>query len=347
MQRIFDGHNDILSALTVTGDTAGDGFFDGNVLSHLDFPRALEGGFAGGFFAMWSPHPSDPPEAIFQDDGEVNDEDPLDAVPPEYAHSSIFKQAELANKMAEEYSFRLCTTAAEIDDAADHNVIAALLHLEGAEGIGEDLTELDALYEMGLRSVGPVWSRPNIFGHGVPFQFDKTPDTGPGLTDAGKRLVGRLVEKDMIVDLAHMNEAGFWDVSKIYDGPLLSTHSAVHALCPATRNLTAKQLDAIAERDGLVGLNYHCAFLRKDGKRSSDTGLDVLIRHLDAMLNALGEDGVALGSDFDGALMPKGLSDASKLPALVTEMENAGFGDELIGKICWSNWITMLRRVIG
>ena len=347
MQRIFDGHNDILSALTIKSDTTGAGFFEGGMLRHLDLPRAQHGGLKGGFFAIWSNIPENPLDDVEDEDGLVMHEDPIDAIPPDLARDSLFKQADLALAMTEEETFRLCTTAADLEDAADEDAIAALLHLEGAEGIGEDLTELDTLYDRGLRSVGPVWSRPNIFGHGVPFHFDKTPDTGPGLTDAGKRLIQRLAEKNMIVDLAHMNEAGFWDIAKIYDGPLLSTHSGVHALCPSTRNLTAKQLGAIAERRGIVGLNFHCAFLRPDGRRTSDTDLELLIRHLDALLNALGEDGVALGSDFDGALMPQNLSDASKLPALVAAMDEAGFGSELIDKICWSNWIAMIRRVIG
>ena len=347
MQRIFDGHNDVLSALAKTGDTTGTGFFEGGVLHHVDLPRAQEGGFAGGFFAMWSPGPDDPLETAFDDDGLVMDEEPIEAVPPAFARDNIFQQAELALAMTEEDCFRLCTTAADIEDAAKDEAIAALLHLEGAEGIGDDLSELYTLYDMGLRSLGPVWSRPNIFGHGVPFNFDKTPDTGPGLTDAGQRLVRACEAKNMIVDLAHMNEAGFWDVAKVYDGPLLSTHSGVHAICPATRNLTAKQLGAIAERDGIVGLNYHCAFLRKDGRQSSDTDIEIMIRQLDALVSALGEDGVALGSDFDGALMPQDLSDASKLQNLVDAMERASFGQELIEKICWSNWIAMIRRVIG
>jgi len=136
-------------------------------------------------------------------------------------------------------------------------------------------------------------------------------------------------------------------VAKAYDGPLISTHSGVHALCPATRNLTAKQLDAIAERNGIVGLNYHCAFLRRDGRRKADTDLEILIRHLDALLTTLGEDGVALGSDFDGALMPSTLNGADHLPALVVAMQKADFGSELIDKICWSNWLVAIRRVIG
>ena len=347
MQRIFDGHNDSVNHLQRVGDKTGEGFFEGNVLAHLDLPRAREGGFAGGFFALWSPAPNTPMDEFTEGDGLVMNEDPINAIPPDFARDTILQQAELALTMTEEDSFRLCTTADDIEDAADAEAIAALLHLEGAEGIGDDLNELDTLYDMGLRSLGPVWSRPNIFGHGVPFNFDKTPDTGPGLTDAGQRLVRACEAKNMIVDLAHMNEAGFWDVAKVYDGPLLSTHSGVHAICPATRNLTAKQLSAIAERDGIVGLNYHCAFLRKDGRQSSDTDLEIMIRHLDALLNTLGEDGVALGSDFDGALMPQNLSDASKLPNLVAAMDQAGFGEELIGKICWANWINMIRRVIG
>jgi len=347
MTRVFDGHNDVLSALSVRGDRTGEGFFEGGVLRHVDLPRARAGNLQGGFFAIWSPGPDVSLEDVEKNDGRVMNEDPIDAVPTDHARNSIFRQAELALAMTEEDSFRLCTSAGDIEDAAQDDAIAALLHLEGAEGIGEDLDELDTLFDMGLRSLGPVWSRPNIFGHGVPFRFDRTPDTGPGLTDAGKRLVRHAAAKDMIIDLAHMNEAGFRDISEIYDGPLISTHSGVHALCPATRNLTAKQLDAIAERQGLVGLNYHCAFLRKDGRRTSDTDLETLIRHLDALLGALGEDGVALGSDFDGALMPDDLSDASKLPNLVTAMEQAGFGTELVEKICWSNWIAMIRRVVG
>jgi len=347
MQRIFDGHNDSINHLQRVGDTSGEGFFEGGVLAHLDSPRARKGGFAGGFFALWSPAPNTPMDEFTDGDGTVMNEDPIDAVPTDFARETILQQAELAVRMAEEDSFRLCVTASDIEDAVQEEVIAALIHLEGAEGIGDDLSELDTLYEMGLRSLGPVWSRPNNFGHGVPFHFDKSPDTGPGLSDAGRRLIQRCAEKNIIVDLAHMNEAGFWDIAKAYDGPLLSTHSGVHALCPATRNLTNKQLSAIAERTGIVGLNYHCAFLRSDGRQTSETELEVLIRHLDALLNALGEDGVALGSDFDGALMPRDLADAGKLQNLVAAMDQAGFGAELIEKICWSNWIAMIRRIIG
>lgn len=346
-QRIFDGHNDVLSCLWRMGDREGEGFFLGGDLRHIDRTRAVEGGLAGGFFAIWVPPPDASSHDLDDDDGQVAEEDEIDPVGYGFARGATLAQAELALKMNEREGFRICCTASEIEAAAEVGETAALLHLEGAEGIGPDLGELDTLYSIGLRSLGPVWSRSNIFAHGVPFKFGHTPDIGPGLTDDGVRLVRRCAELGVIVDLSHLNEAGFWDVAKLYDGPLVATHSNVHDLSPATRNLTGKQLDAIAERGGVVGLNFHTPFLRADGRRIADTPLETLIRHLDALITCLGEDGVALGSDFDGALMPKAIGDCEGLPALVGEMDRAGFGPELIGKICWDNWLGLIRRVIG
>lgn len=346
-QRIFDGHNDVLSCLARKGDSEGEGFFEGGTLRHVDLPRAREGGLNGGFFAIWVPDPNDPPHDDFDDDDTLANDGLADPVDYSFARDMTMQQADLARRMAEQEGFRLCRNTAEINDAEKNGDMAALLHLEGAEGIGPDLAELDTLHEMGLRSIGPVWSRSNAWAHGVPFNHGSSPDTGPGLTDDGVRLVRRCAELRMIVDLSHLNEAGFWDIAKVYDGPLVATHSNVHALCPATRNLTDKQLSAIAERKGVVGLNYHVPFLRDDGRKHSDTNLVVMIRHLDALLNTLGEDGVALGSDFDGALMPKAIGDCTGLPNLVAEMERAAFGAELIDKICWTNWLGLVRRVVG
>jgi membrane dipeptidase len=151
----------------------------------------------------------------------------------------------------------------------------------------------------------------------------------------------------ILVDLAHLNEQGFWDVAKISARPLISTHSAAHAVTAATRNLTDKQLRAMAERGGLVGLNFGCGFLRPDGIKNGDTAPEVLIRHLDHLLSILGEGGVALGSDFDGTMVPDFMGDASGLPRLTEAMEKAGYGEALIRRICWDNWVDVLDRVIG
>ncbi len=133
------------------------------------------------------------------------------------------------------------------------------------EAIDTRLEALDVFHAAGLRSLGPVWSRPNAFAHGVPFDFPRGPDTGPGLTAAGKRLVQACNRLGVLVDLSHLNEAGFWDVARISDAPLVATHSCAWALASSPRNLTDAQLDAIRASGGIVGINFHKGFLRADG----------------------------------------------------------------------------------
>lgn len=339
---IFDGHNDLLSCLQKEGESASGGFFAGRD-GDIDLAKCRAGGFAGGLFAIWARNDAkttpDPMamERIFP---EI---DPTGALHDTLTQAAVF--ARLTRPRPD--ALRACRTVAEIAAARRDGAIAAVLHLEGAEAIGPDLDLLHLLYAAGLRSLGPVWSRPNLFGHGVPFRFPDSPDTGPGLTLQGRSLVAECDTLGILVDLSHLNEAGFWDVAAISQRPLIATHSAAHALTPATRNLTDRQLDAIAERGGLVGLNFGCAFLRADGIKNPDTGPDTMIRHLDHLLSRLGETGVALGSDFDGTMIPAFLQDAAGLPRLIAAMQAAGYGDTLIRRICWDNWLAVLARVIG
>lgn len=333
---IFDGHNDLLLHLHATGDHAGESFLAGRD-GALDLAKCRAGGFAGGFFAIWVPG---------TDRSGPGRSAPVDA---DIARRVTLDMAAILLRLTRAHpdSIRLCTTAGAIEAARADGAIAALMHLEGAEGIGPDLGELEVLHAAGLRSLGPVWSRPNIFGHGVPFRYPSGPDTGPGLTDAGKRLVAECDRLGVLVDLSHLNEAGFWDVARISTRPLVATHSNVHAISQQSRNLTDRQLDAIRDTGGVVGLNFGCQFLRPDGQRRSDTALDIAVCHLAHLLDRLGTGGVALGSDFDGALMPDAIGTAAGLPALVQAMADAGFGDDVIQRVCWGNWVDLLRRTIG
>jgi membrane dipeptidase len=205
---------------------------------------------------------------------------------------------------------------------------------------------LDALYvfyEAGLRSLGIVWSRSNAFGHGVPFRFPSSPDTGPGLTDAGRELVRTCNQLGVMLDLAHLNERGFWDVAKLSNAPLVVTHAGVHALSPSARNLTDKQLDAIGESGGVVGVNFHVSDLRADGRFDADTPLTETVRHIDYVVERIGIDHVAFGSDFDGALMSLELGDAAGLPKLVAALRARGYDDAALQKVTHKNWIRVLR----
>ncbi len=339
----FDGHNDLLSCLLAEADPCARSFFEGRGRGHIDLARMKAGGLGGGLFAVWAanaPGSAPDPMAMARHFAQID---------PDSARRDTVAQIALFSRLTRSGPdvIRACRSVEQIRTARLDGAIAAVLHLEGAEAISPDLEELHLFHAAGLRSLGPVWSRPNIFGHGVPFVFPASPDTGPGLTDAGKRLVGECDALGVLVDLAHLNEAGFWDVAKISSRPLISTHSAAHALTPATRNLTDKQLKAMAERGGLVGLNFGVAFLRADGIKNPDTGIEVMVRHLDHLMSIMGEGGVALGSDFDGTMIPKSMGDASGLPRLTEAMEAAGYGEALIRRIFWNNWIDALERVIG
>jgi membrane dipeptidase len=222
-----------------------------------------------------------------------------------------------------------------------------VLHIEGAEAIDPNFELLDVLYAAGLRSLGPVWSRPNAFGHGVPFLCPSSPDTGPGLTDLGKELIGACNRLRILIDLSHLNARGFWDVAAISKAPLVATHSNAHALSPHSRNLTDKQLTAIGETGGIVGVNFATNYLRPDGRQDADTPVDLVIEHLEHILKHVGEDGVGFGSDFDGAKIPAGIGNAAGLQNLVQVLRTRGYGEPLIEKLCYRNWLRVLGQIWG
>ena len=111
--------------------------------------------------------------------------------------------------------------------------------------------------------------------------------------------------------------------------------------------LTDKQLAAVRESGGLVGVNYAVSFLRADGRRVAATPLDTVVDHIAYLIDHLGEDGVALGSDFDGAMIPEGIGSAAGLPNLVAAMRTRQFGEALIEKVCFENWMRVLARTWG
>src|SRR4029079_19812205 len=204
---------------------------------------------------------------------------------------------------------RICRNVGDIESCLADDVLAGVLHIEGAEAIDSKFVLLEVLYAAGLRSLGPVWSRSNAFGHGVPFRCPSSPDTGPGLTGLGKALIGACNRLRILIDLSHLNERGFWDVAAISNAPLVASHSNAHTLSPRSRNLTDQQLAAIGKSGGLVGVNFAVSFLRADGRRDKNTPTELMIQHIDPLLEHAGEDSVGLGSDFDGAEIPAELRD--------------------------------------
>lgn len=338
---IFDGHNDVLLRVAEHGSGS---FLERWHEGHLDLPRARIGGFAGGLFAVYTPSEG-APARVENDDGSYRT--PLPEA-PELAeaqrHTLELMAALFRLERESKGEVVVCRTVTEIREAVARGALAAVLHIEGAESIGPDLDALEVFWRAGLRSLGPVWSRTNLFGTGVPFDYPGSPDRGPGLTDLGKRLVEACNELGILVDLSHLNEAGFWDVARLSEKPLVASHSNAHALSPVPRNLSDRQLDAIAESGGLVGVNYAVGFLHPQGNRSPELSLDVLVRHVDHLVGRLGIHGVALGSDFDGCTVPASLGDAAGLPRLLAALGAHGYDDEALRRICFENWLDVLER---
>jgi membrane dipeptidase len=336
---VFDGHNDAL-----TRDDAAD-FATGRAGGHLDLPRARAGGLAGGIFAMFTPTPG---AEHIDFDGEGRMEIELAApIGREMAAAATTEAAGRLLGLERDGHVRVVRAAADLDAARADGVLAAVLHHEGAEAIDPGLEALELWYAAGLRSLGPVWSRPNAFAHGVPFAFPASPDTGPGLTAAGRRLVRRCAELGVAVDLSHLNEAGFWDVARLDQAPLIASHSGVHALCASTRNLTDAQLDAIASSGGLVGIVFAAPFLRADGADDADTPLRTIVAHVRYAADRIGVEHVALGSDFDGATIPDELGDVAGLPRLLEALAADGFSEDEVRAIAWDNWRRVLARAWG
>ena len=344
---IFDGHNDILSKLVLAGHNDPLARFRSDPNAAIDATRARRGGFAGGLFALWVPSELEG-SPDFASMAEARFDVPL---PPEVPQSSavdtVMRQIALALALERAGDVVLCRSVPEIEAAVARGTLAVVLHMEGAEAIDLDFALLDVLHAAGLRSLGPVWSRPNRFGHGVPFRFPSSPDTGEGLTPDGLRLVDRCEALSIMIDVSHLNEAGFWDVAGRTSRPIVATHSNAHALCATARNLTDRQLDAIAESGGMVGLNFATAFLREDGRMVPEVPISRLIAHIDHLMARLGEDGVGLGSDYDGAVVPSELTGVECLPRLREAMARHGYDLALIDKLCRANWLRMLALQWG
>ncbi len=347
----FDGHNDILLRLFSAPQNRDSIWLTGEGRGHLDLPRMIKGGFAGGFFAVYIPSPHDEDGADYN---QLMDKPPYRLPLPDLirAGEALPVAMAMAGHMlwmerASGGRFRMVRSVGEIRDCMASGVIAGILHLEGAEAIGEDLDALHAFHALGLRSLGPVWSRPTIFGHGVPFAYPCGPDTGEGLTAAGRRLIRECNALKIMVDLSHMTEKGFDDVAKLSDAPLVATHSNAHAITQSSRNLTDRQLAMIRASGGMVGLNFATSFLRRDGRKGADMGWGDLLAHLDHLIQHLGEDHVGLGSDFDGATIPDGIGDVAGLPRLQQAMRDHGYDDALMRKLCAENWLVLLQRTWG
>ncbi len=332
---VVDGHNDALLRVWRHGGSLRERSDDGQ----LDLPRMREGGIAAGFFAIFVPATDKRPDwsAAFRrtEDGyEVPLEGPLPAERCERI------AAELAAIFARDLTPVLGIS--DLERCIAGEAVGGILHLEGAEPIAPDLANLEAWRERGMRSLGLAWSRPNAFACGVPFRYPGTPDEGPGLTAAGRALVHACNELGVMLDLSHLTEAGFLDVARLSDAPLVVTHTAAHALAPIPRNLTDVQLDAVRDSGGLVGAFFDRTMTHPRAEIEADTPLGVLLDHIEHLAERMGVDHVALGSDYDGCTPVAAVGDASKVQTLFEGLAGRGWPEDDLRALGHRNWLRVL-----
>lgn len=340
---IIDGHNDALMDYAPVGQHAPASFIQRHPQRQLDLPGLQAGNVRGGFFAVFIPDDS---SMSMVHSFSPDEEYVLPALDLTYAQRMT--QAMVANlfrmEAASDGQFKVVRTADDMQACIHNGTVGAVLHFEGAEAIDPDFHALEVYYQAGLRSLGLVWSRPTLYAEGVPFRFPHSPDTGPGLTDAGRALVKACNQLGILIDLSHLNEKGFWDVARISDAPLVATHSNAHALCPLPRNLTDRQLDAIKESGGIVGVNFVVMLVRSDAANNADTPLADVVAHIHYLVERMGIDHVGFGSDFGAATVPAELSDVSQFPVLIEALRQAGYDDDALNRLTHQNWLRVLRQ---
>ena len=318
---IFDGHEDFPyeMRLGTTGfpPKPRRDFLGGSERGQVDLPRAMAGGLGGCF------------TSIFLTDEQAE----MGAV--DYAMRLMADVYGLADASAGR--FRICRTVADVRGCFSDGAFASVFMFEGADPISRSLKELRIFYEAGLRLVAPTWSRSTIFAHGVSFG-GHLPETG--LTEAGRELVAECNRLGIILDVSHINPAGFWDMIEASETPIVATHSSVKAIAPHVRCLDDELIRAIAKQGGTIGINFANGFLRPDTKfDEDDTPLELIVQHFRHIIDLVGDEHVSFGTDFDGTDVPAVITDTTGLPLVVRALQASGVGEAGLERICNGNFL--------
>ena len=222
--------------------------------------------------------------------------------------------------------------------------ISVIIGFEGGEAIDQDLRLLRMFYRLGLRRLTLCWNNRNAIADGVRWQRSKG-----GLTEFGASVVEECNKLGILVDVSHLTDPGFWDVLEVSKDPVIASHSNCRALCPSMRNLTDEMIKALAEKGGVIGVNYAQFFLigREELKKGKVATVETVVDHIDHIVEVTGSvDHVGLGSDFDGVpRVAEGLEDVSKLPNLTKSLVARGYSDQEIEKILGGNFLRVIKAV--
>lgn len=283
---------------------------------HLDFPRLLEAGVFLQFFALFI-------ESIYKDHGALHRAMQM--------LSTCLKEIENNQTIVQ-----MITSKSDLEQhlRAKDRKVGAILAIEGGEALEGDLDVLECFFRLGIRCLGLTWNQRNAIADGVDEKI-----TNGGLTRFGREVVKAMNRLGMVIDLAHIAEAGFWDTLALSSKPVIVSHANCRTLCEHQRNLSDSQIKALAQTQGVLGITFVAEFVAKDAS------IENVVEHIDHACQIVGDClHVGLGSDFDGAdKMPKGLEDVTKVPNIISLLRKKGYKEQDIEKIMGGNFIRVLR----
>jgi len=230
----------------------------------------------------------------------------------------------------------ICNSYNEINSAIENKKTAIILAVEGAGILGGRLERIAQLKKMGIRFITLTWNASNELGDGI------LVENPTGLTEFGKKAIKKMEEENIIVDVSHLSEVGFWQVCEIANKPFVATHSNAKMVCSHVRNLTNEQALAIKGAKGLIGINLCPAFLNNEEEKAN---IADIIKHIEHYLSLNLGDVICLGADFDGiSSLPIGINNISDIEKIAEEMSKLNYSDDLIEKIFYHNFMNFCKQ---
>lgn len=284
--------------------------------SHVDLLRLKKYDNPVQFFAIWL-EPFYYPQALKQT-----------LVAIEFFHKEMSKYKDIISHV---------TTYADILENKKNNKISAFLSIEGGESLEGSTDILDVFYRLGVRAMTLTWNHKNLIGVGA-----EENDRNEGISSFGKEVIKKMNNIGMIVDVSHICDRGFWDVIEETKMPIIASHSNCRSICNVNRNLTDEQIKAIAKIEGVIGINFYPFFVNGTDKCT----VEEIMKHIDHIINLVGDDYIGIGSDFDGiSCVPTGLEDISKIDILLDAIENK-YGKSTAKKIAEQNYLRVIKQVL-
>lgn len=254
-------------------------------------------------------------------------------------YADALKMMDNFYKEVEEHSdiIAIATDYNSYSQNKENKLMSGFLSIEEGAIIEDDLNRLEVLRSKGISFITLLWNHENQIGYP---NFNWT-HQDKGLKHFGIEVVEKMDDLQLVIDVSHLSDGGFYDVYKHSKKPFMATHSNARAVLNHPRNLTDDMIKKIAERGGLIGINFAGAFLTPDGMSTTES----MINHINHIRDIGGEEVVGLGSDFDGIpIEGLELTGAEDMPKLFEAMEKAGMKEDIIEAISYLNFEKFLER---